>query len=50
VATPNYDAVVTLASTITGRDYRAEGRTFARLGLQGQAVEQVLELLLEGPV
>jgi opine dehydrogenase len=50
VATPNYDAVVTLASTITGRDYRAEGRTFARLGLRDLSVEQVLDLLRDGPV
>jgi opine dehydrogenase len=50
VPTPNYDAVVTLASTIAGRDYGAEGRTLAHLGLQGQSVEAVLELLREGPV
>jgi opine dehydrogenase len=50
VPTPNYDAVVTLASTITGRDYRAEGRTLARLGLEGRSVEEVLEMLVQGRV
>lgn len=48
VSTPTYDAVVTLASTITGRDYRAEGRTLARLGLAGRSVDEVLDLLVEG--
>lgn len=35
VATPNIDAVIALAGTVNGVDYRAEGRGLASLGLHG---------------
>jgi len=35
LATPNIDAIITLASTVNDVDYRAEGRHLATLGLEG---------------
>jgi opine dehydrogenase len=46
VPTPAFDAVITLASTVTGRDYHAEGRTLASLGLEGMHRADVLHLLV----
>ncbi len=39
------EAILTIASTIAGRNYRQEGRTLARMGLAG-SVESVLDALL----
>jgi opine dehydrogenase len=39
------EAIITIASTIAARDYREEGRTLARMGLNG-TVESVLDSLL----
>jgi opine dehydrogenase len=36
VPTPVMDALITLGSTLSGRDYRAEGLTLERLGLAGR--------------
>lgn len=47
VATPVMDAVITLASVATGRDFRAEGRTLARVGLRGLPVGEVLRQIWE---
>lgn len=35
VPTPNIDAIITLASTVNGVDYRTEGRHLSTLGLEG---------------
>lgn len=37
IATPNIDAIITLASTVNGVDYRATGRQLAAIGLEGVA-------------
>jgi len=46
--TPTMDALVTLASTAQGRDYRAEGLTLARLGLGGLTPAQLLARVTRG--
>jgi opine dehydrogenase len=43
VATPVSDAAITLASTLTKRDFLAEGRNLERLGLAGKGPQQILE-------
>jgi len=48
VATPLMDALITLGSALTGRDYRREGLTLDRLGLQGIPAEEVGTYLREG--
>lgn len=45
VATPVLDAVITVTSTITARDYRAEGRSLGGVGLGDTSVESVLHSL-----
>jgi opine dehydrogenase len=47
---PVTEALITLASTITDHDFRAEGRTLPRLGLASQPPESILRLLREGPI
>lgn len=41
VPTPNMDAVIQLTSTIYKRDFRAEGRNAANMGIAGMTLEQV---------
>lgn len=41
VDVPNIDAVISLTSTIYGRDFRAEGRCAENLGIQGMEKEEV---------
>ena len=41
VPVPNIDAVITLASTLFGRDFRAEGRCAKNLGIEGMTLDQV---------
>jgi len=48
VSTPVLDAIIVIASTITGRDFRSEGRNLGRMGLEGLRVDQVLEMLEDG--
>jgi opine dehydrogenase len=50
VEIPVTEALITLASAITAHDFRAEGRTLARLGLGSQSPDAILRLLLEGPL
>ena len=38
------DAFIDIASTITGRDFRAEGRTAQQLGLAGKTKEEIYEM------
>jgi opine dehydrogenase len=47
VATPAMDAVIDLADALLGLDFRAEGRTVERLGIQGLSVRE-LRLLAIG--
>lgn len=49
VATPIIDAIVTIASTITGEDFRARGRTLASIGLDGLGSEAILTVLRHRP-
>jgi opine dehydrogenase len=48
VPTPVMDALITLGSTLNGRDYRAEGLTLERLGLAGRRPEELAGYLREG--
>jgi opine dehydrogenase len=48
VATPTIDALVALGSTISGIDYRREGLTLERLGLEGRDLADVGPFLWEG--
>ncbi len=47
VPTPTADALIQIASLISGRDYRAEGRTLERLGLRGTGGPE-LRALVDG--
>lgn len=48
VATPVMDALITLGSTLNGRDYRAEGLTLERLGLAGRRPGELAAYLRDG--
>jgi opine dehydrogenase len=41
VETPAIHSIITIFSILTGRDYLAEGRTLARLGLEGRTLAEV---------
>lgn len=43
VSTPLFDSIITMCSILLDRDFRAEGRTLARLGLQGYSVEEIIK-------
>lgn len=45
--TPMIDMVIELGSTLHGRDYRAEGRSLERLGLEGLSVKEIRALVNE---
>ncbi|MBI5443058.1 MAG: NAD/NADP octopine/nopaline dehydrogenase family protein [Deltaproteobacteria bacterium] len=50
VATPMIDALVELASAALAHDFRAEGRTLERLGIEGcESAGDVLRFVEEGP-
>jgi opine dehydrogenase len=48
VKTPHMTSVITLASAMTGRDFMREGRTLAKMGLEGRRVEELRSVLQEG--
>ncbi len=48
VPTPTMDAIITLASTLHGKDYRSEGRTLERMGINGLSIEQLRKYVQEG--
>jgi opine dehydrogenase len=48
VPTPTIDSLIHLASTAQGLDYRRDGLTLERLGLQGLTVEALLRVVREG--
>ena len=48
VETPLMDALITVGSVLTGRDYRSEGLTLRRLGLAGKRVDELPDYLWEG--
>ena len=48
VATPVMDALITLASVVSGIDYRREGLTLEKMGLAGARPERLAKILSEG--
>ena len=48
VATPTYDSMIHLASTVNEKDFYSEGRTLDNLGLSNLTVEQIEEYLQTG--
>lgn len=48
VDTPIMSSIIRIASALLQRDFWREGRTVARLGIQGLSVRQVRRLVLEG--
>jgi opine dehydrogenase len=48
VAVPVMEGFITVASTVSGRDFWSEGRTVEKLGLAGKSKEQILEFVQEG--
>jgi opine dehydrogenase len=48
VKTPTMDALITLASTALGVDFRADGLTLGKMGLAGVRPEQTLKILENG--
>jgi opine dehydrogenase len=48
VPTPVMDALITLGSALTGRDYRTDGLTLERLGLAGKRSEELAGYLRDG--
>jgi opine dehydrogenase len=48
VRSPVMDALITLASTALGVDFRLEGLTLAKMGLDGVSAEQLPALLADG--
>ena len=48
VSTPLMDAVIRLASTIHGTDYRHRGRTVEKMGLSGMSVGEIKQYVKEG--
>lgn len=48
VPTPNIDAVIRLVSTMTGRDFFAEGVAVREMGLDGMDRERISEFLQQG--
>jgi opine dehydrogenase len=48
VPTPLMDALITIGSVLTGREYRSEGLTLSRLGLVGLSGEEVPTYLRDG--
>ena len=48
VPTPIMDALITIGSTLNGKDYRRDGLTLARLGLEGVPPDEFASYLWEG--
>jgi len=48
VKTPTMEALITLASTVLGVDFRLEGLTLAKMGLEGISAEQFPAILADG--
>ena len=48
VPTPTIDALISIVQTMTGKDFAAEARTLARLGLGGMSAAEILRVMEEG--
>ena len=45
VKTPIMDAYISIASVVSGRDFKSEGRTVEKLGLTGKTPTEILEMI-----
>lgn len=43
VDTPLFDSLITMCSILLNRDFRSDGRTLTRLGLQGCSVDEIIK-------
>lgn len=50
IETPAIDTIIRLATMMTGRDFREEGRTVDKLGLKGLSVTEIHQLAQTGEV
>jgi len=48
VGTPVMDAIITVAGIMTGVDYRREGLSLVRMGLDGMTIDQLKQYVLSG--
>jgi len=48
VPTPAIDALIAIVRTMTGKDFAAEARTLARLGLSGMSITEIRRVMDEG--
>jgi opine dehydrogenase len=48
VETPVIDALITLASVMSGTDYRKDGLTLEKMGLAGVTANELPKVLREG--
>ena len=45
VETPVMDSFILIASIICGRDFKKEGRTVDKLGLEGKTLEEIYAMI-----
>jgi len=50
VATPTIDSIINLASVMTGTDYRAEGRTISKLGIDDMSMYEIYNYVYFGDI
>ncbi|MGB9562030.1 MAG: NAD/NADP octopine/nopaline dehydrogenase family protein [bacterium] len=48
IATPTIDAMITLSNTLTGTDFRAEGRTLEKMGIRGMTLKRLRKYITIG--
>jgi opine dehydrogenase len=48
INTPALDTLIALAGLVHGKDWWAEGRTAAKMGLAGKSAKQMVDYVREG--